>query len=1469
MRTRLMVATLVILAWTTAPGAGAAPGGASPRMMTVQPAPRALFHDGAVLPGRLPVSTGLLPLSAVQADLDGDGAPELIAGLGGSQGGMIAVLRTAGEADPYLLPGTPDFLVQGDFNADGRLDLAAGTRGGSALYFLMGEGQGWLRWASPVNLPGRLTALASGDLLQRDGLADLVLGLCGPTGCVVRLLQSSRGAWEAAGRDLPVPEPVTALRIAPVEADDPIDVWVGAGSHLMVIHGGREQLAAPVQWASFSSPVASLAPGRFAVGRAGVVLEDGSLHLVEAQGVVRSPGLNLGEGSSLLAAKVAAGDGDDLIAVTPAGKAIRVWAGGDVTAVPAVLQFAEVPGAVVPLRANGDGLADLALFLAGRGAPILAASGVRSTFTVTSTADTADALPGDGVCADANGVCTLRASIQEANATPAADAVDFSLGAGIPTITLASPLPSITASLTITGDSPDTPRVEINGNGTAGPGLFLAAGSSGSRIRGLVINRAGSSNPGLRIESADNLVENCWIGLDKSGTTTVAGNAGGGILITGAGATGNLIGGSTAASRNVISHNSVNGVKIENGASTNTVAGNFIGTDTNGAGVPSSTGNTASGVLIGGGQFSNSPASNNTIGGPAAAPGLPPGNVISRNGSTGVEITNNASTGNLVQGNLIGTQANGTAALGNSQRGVLIYGAAGNTIGGSPAAARNVISGHTGIVSPNGVEINQANADNNVVAGNYIGVDITGAARLSNAGHGVYIAGGPKNTTIGGSVAIPGTAPGNVISGNDYANDKDGIQIQSSSSTGTRISGNIIGLNASGTAAIRNGRHGVSINAAANTTVGGATQDLRNVISGHTFSTSGAGVRVETGGANNTVIAGNYIGTDLAGTAAIGNNYGLYITGSSGSITGTVIGGTVEGGLGPGRAPGNLISGNANEGIYLSGSAVAGVTVAGNIIGLDATGTSILKNGANGIQITSSSKNNTIGGSAAGARNVISGNGSLNTQAGISINGSGVTGNLVQGNFLCTDLGGTASLPNYGLGVVIKGGAQNNTIGGATANPGAAPGNLISGCSRDAASAGIQIDGTNTNANLVQGNLIGTDVTGLLALGNRRAGVLISGGAANNTIGGDDAARRNVLSGNHAGAAGSGVELNGSSTTGNKVLGNFIGIGADGAAAVANGGAGVLLTNGAYNNTIGGTTGLTAGNCTGACNSIGNNAGAGIRVDSSLANRNALRGNSIARNAALGIDLGPAGVTPNDDKDPDSGANNLQNFPVITEVVFDGADSTIRGTLNTNPNAGNLAVEVFANSQADPSGFGQGQAWLGSVGGINTDGNGNAVWQLTVPGRFRNYSATATDSTGNTSEFSAVLDPVIDSDGDGVPDDLDCAPLDDQVWALPAEVQGLVFDPAPSTLKWNSLALQAGPGTHYQVMRGLVGQFPVGSSDTETCIGPDLTTTTTDDPAHPAPGAGMYYLARGRNVCGVGTYGSAHDGTPRTSGACP
>ena len=445
------------------------------------------------------------------------------------------------------------------------------------------------------------------------------------------------------------------------------------------------------------------------------------------------------------------------------------------------------------------------------------------------------------------------------------------------------------------------------------------------------------------------------------------------------------------------------------------------------------------------------------------------------------------------------------------------------------------------------------------------------------------------------------------------------------------------------------------------------------------------GIYMSSTGASD-VIQGNFLGTDVTGTQALGNSGAdVFVQAANVTIGGTVPGdrNIISGALASGTLPG--------YGIILVGG--GSEQVAGNFIGTDVTGTQPLGNALAGIYIDSGPV--LIGGFVTGAGNVISGNFD-------GIRDQNSSGNAFQGNFIGTDVTGTKALPNSSDGIFGIN-VDSETYGG----PGA--GNLISGNIGD---AGIRFYGNN---NVFQGNLIGTDVTGTKSLSNTY-GILDQDGGNNNIIGGTDPGDRNVISGDGDGIA---LKANASGASGNVVEGNYIGTDITGTQAIGNNGPGVFLGVNAINNTIGGTTAaaqnIISGNGTGVFMGLNGNTGP-------LPTGNSILGNSIYYNDGQGIDLV-------------NGANDNQAAPVLTAAYAPSGATIALGTITTTPNA-TVRVEFFANAAGDP----EGQTLLGSQS-VTTDASGHgsftAFLSAALPAGQGLVTATVTDLNGNTSEFSA------------------------------------------------------------------------------------------------------------------------------------
>jgi parallel beta-helix repeat protein len=825
---------------------------------------------------------------------------------------------------------------------------------------------------------------------------------------------------------------------------------------------------------------------------------------------------------------------------------------------------------------------------------LLAPSLHAATFAVTSAAD--------------SGNNTLRWAITQANATPAADTITFNIGGGgARNIALTSALPAITAPISIDGGTQpgyaNVPLIQIDGRG------------AGSGVNGLVLSSGANVLRALSI-----------IGFNASG-----------VLIDGA-------------------------------AGGNTVTLCHIGLTGGGAAV----GNGHSGVYI-----RSSP--NNQIG---------PGNVISANAVDGVRVDLAAATGNAVFGDRIGTDPTGSAALPNGFNGVVITAANNNRIGGSTPAELNIISGN----SKNGVGI-AAGASGNLIARNYIGLAADGASALGNTEDGVLIADAPGNQ-VGGSA----TGTYNIIAANGY----HGVELRGDAANANVIQRGIIGSDLFGTLDRGNGRAGIYLtpsaggSGASDNQIGSAAFGAGgNLISGNGW----AGIHIEA--ASGTLIRGNRIGTNYAGTAALANaSGGIDIVSAWNTVIGSV-------------DAGNLISGNSSGGIDVQFEGL--LQIIGNRIGSTADGMAALPNQGRGIWVRDAWNGAVIGGVDHSAWTCDRACNLIVAHSGYGIDlGSANTGpHQVLGNFIGTRIDGAAALPNNtGIYTSVR-----VEVGGTAAGAG----NLISGNSGHGilAAAGSLV---------ALGNRIGSNAAGSAAVGNTFDGIHAGSGRVDLVIG--EIGAGNLISGN----GDDGVEINqnsGPSFPAQTLRANSIGT-TPGGACLGNGGHGIYFANTAFTE--------IGGSAAGAGNRIACNGADGF-ADAGNAAATGIMGNSFFSNGGLAIDHDDDGVTAND---PGDGDVWRDNFPVIATAVQSGASAQVQGSLDAAASA-NFRLEFFGDSSCDASGYGEGRTFVGSIV-VATDASGHAGFNTNLAGLSLGQKLTATStiiiSTGslidyNTSEFSA------------------------------------------------------------------------------------------------------------------------------------
>ena len=613
------------------------------------------------------------------------------------------------------------------------------------------------------------------------------------------------------------------------------------------------------------------------------------------------------------------------------------------------------------------------------------------------------------------------------------------------------------------------------------------------------------------------------------------------------------------------------------------------------------------------------------------------------------------------------------------------------------ASGNNIIRNITFVNFPfHGIRLDTPAADNNIIQGCLIGT--TGASDNGNKHHGILLSNGAENNLIGGTTE----AARNIISGNGTpetgTDDMDnvvplgfgnGVHLDGPDTTGNRIIGNYIGVNADGSAAVPNAFSGVVItNGASGNFIGGSGAGAGNIISGNGDASNGCpdncgngmrpfygnGVYLDGSMTLDNVIQGNLVGVGAAGEDVNNKTAGIRFDGAIGNLIG-----------GPEPGAGNTISGHGvNE--FISGGIA--------LLGCDST---VVENNnvtGNGSGIYIEGGLNCVIGSP-GAGNVFSGN-----TSGVDF-GSGFN-HVFQGNYVGTNRGGTSAIANFHSGFYVSGFVRDLMIGGS----GPGEGNVFSGNRNDGiVISSILVFGNSDDPVIfVQGNQIGTNAAGTEALPNRVLGILLDQGARNVQIGGTGDGEGNVISGNLL----DGIRIarsNDFQGGANHIViqGNLIGTNATATGFIPNSSSGIAILEGGNTNTIGGIV-------EGEGNIIAGNAANGVHLrGGSLETTaaNTIRGNSIYSNGNKGILL-----------QDDANAGILA--PAVTGL------GPVSGTAPPN-----TTVDLYGDAA------GQGRLYVAST---MADGAGNYSLNpdlsvLTSMG-LNMLTATATDAGGNTSEFS-------------------------------------------------------------------------------------------------------------------------------------
>jgi len=594
---------------------------------------------------------------------------------------------------------------------------------------------------------------------------------------------------------------------------------------------------------------------------------------------------------------------------------------------------------------------------------------------------------------------------------------------------------------------------------------------------------------------------------------------------------------------------------------------------------------------------------------------------------------------------------------------------------------------------------------------------------------------------------------------------------------------------------------------------------------------------------NGNTLECNGIGMGAEGISAAANTYGVQIQSGSSNV----VGGTTD-------SSRNVVSGNF-DGVTIFGASSNNI-IEQNYIGTNVSGTAAIPNGNYGVDVGSSG--NIV------RNNVISGN-----YYGLEIANASST--VIQGNLIGTDASGANRLGNQVIGMEINQ-SPNTVVGGAQAGEG----NVISGTGGASPGEGLRVfvsPGTT-----VKGNLIGTDASGARRMGNTADGIDLLD-TTNTTIGGAPGEGNVIVDSGSDGISVSGClgapPSCSSPADSNVIQGNHIGVDLN-YNDLGNVGAGIRISQ-ASNTTIGGPGG--------AGNEIGFNA-TGVSI-TGTAPGNTVSGNAIDLNSGLGIDLGGDGVTLNDAADGDTGPNGLQNFPVLTSAATDGINTTVAGSLHSAPGT-SYAVDVYASPNCDSTGYGEGRLFLGSTT-ASTDSSGDASlaasFAIPVQSGWA-VAGTATDGSGNTSEFSAcravtVAGPAITS---LTPNSVQACT--GGCGAITLQVIGSGFD-ASSVVRWDGPALAttllsstsltatvpgsllSPAGTHQIMVTNPAGGVSSAVPFFVTETGATIQSSSTDsgtDPTASTGTTGVTASATGTGTMTVSQYGSDPVSAPAPSG---
>lgn len=760
--------------FTDAPAVQAVAVGQGLRRAAVAREPRSLAagdFDGDGIPDLIAgfevSGAGLIALYRGNADALYPHAPDAL--LHKSEG-AFSDAPFPGSPSEFRAPLPPDFLVTGDFDGDGHTDVVAAARGTPALYLLPGDGRGALGEALPLALPGGVTALVTGEINRADGIPDIVVAVDGRDGPALLVFQTPDGALRGEPERIPLPAPAVSLALGQLDDRYPRDLAVAAGTDVLAVFGrdatdAAERAAAPETASrSFATPLTALVIADLAGDsrqEIAALAEDGALHVLgpadEASDLPAArvsgdeparPHSHLqswwagqmaldgaanttdsGAPRQLIRTRVSSLPKDDIVLVDPAGGRLRILHEHHVSPLsrrraeprenaalavedtlgPVDLDAGGEPVAVLPMRLNADALTDLVILRRGSTPLAVAQTAPVASFLVNSIGDKPDDDPRDGRCLteEPDFACTLRAAIQQANATPGLVEIRF----GVARIAPQDDLDVVTGPVVIDG-SVGSGLVELDFS-TAVTVLRIAGGSS--VVRGIVAN--GSVEP-------DRLEGNCGIDLEEKGGNIVEGNLLGTNVTASAprpnfcgltidDSSDNLVGGTTAAARNVVSGNAGGGVFVTGASARNRVQGNFIGVDAGGTG---GLGNAIVNVVIASTENGSRKEPTDNV---VEDNLISASTWLSQAPLSGHGVSIDGGSGNLIRKNLIGTDVSGTSGLRNASYGVAVH-SKGNTI------RENVIAfnGVDGVLVVGETSTENRIAENAIFANEGIGINL-------------------------------------------------------------------------------------------------------------------------------------------------------------------------------------------------------------------------------------------------------------------------------------------------------------------------------------------------------------------------------------------------------------------------------------------------------------------------------------------------------------------------------------------------------------------------------------------------------------------------------------------------------------------------------------------------------------------------------------------------------------------------